>query len=531
MRKSILLIISLFLVLNVWSQKKGYDVQSFKMNRMLGLIDYFYVDTVNKPHLVEAGIKAILKELDPHSVYISKSEVKRMNEGLKGNFEGIGVQFNILNDTLMVVATIPGGPSEKIGIRAGDRIMVIDGDTVAGVGLQNSTVFKKLRGDKGTIVNVQILRKGSKEWLDFDITRDKIPIYSLDAAYMLNKNTLYVKLNRFGATTMKEFRDALAKLPQKKIENIVLDLRSNGGGYLNTAIELADEFLEDGKMVVYTQGVHAPKNTYKATDKGRFSKAKVCVLVNEASASASEIVSGAIQDWDRGLVIGRRTFGKGLVQKGFQLPDGSMVRLTVSRYYTPSGRCIQKDYKKGNKEYAKDIIHRFNNGELTNADSIHFPDSLKCKTLNLGRTVYGGGGIMPDIFVPLDTTRYTDYYTALSRKGIVYQYIIEYLDQNRKQLKKQYSTFEQFESSFKTPKDFLSGIKKRGEEKDIKPKDEEEYQASLADLELIFKAYLARELFDNTAFFRVINQDDKTLDIAVEMMSNKKKYQSALLKK
>ena len=519
-------IIIVLLLGTLFSNAQNFDAEAYKFTRMLGLIDNFYVDTVDKNTLVEDAIVSMLKDLDPHSVYISEDEVKRMNEPLQGSFDGIGVQFNILNDTLMVVSPIAGGPSEKLGIRSGDRIVIIDEDTVAGVGLQNSTVVKKLRGKKGTKVVVQIVRQGEKELLQFDIIRDKIPIYSLDAAYMISENTGYIKLNRFSATSMAEFHKAVDSLKQSGFENLILDLRGNGGGYLKTAIALADEFLKEGQLVVYTEGVHQPKQTYNATSKGDFSKGRVIVMVNEGSASASEIVSGAIQDWDRGLVMGRKTFGKGLVQRPFNLPDGSMVRLTVARYYTPAGRCIQKSYEKGVEDYAADLLHRYNNGELTNADSIHFPDSLKYETLTQKRTVYGGGGIMPDVFIPLDTTKkVTDYYLKISRKGIVYQYLVAYLDKNREELKLKYPDFATFKSDFKVDDKMFAGIKLASEKKEIEPKDSTEYEDSKKDIELIVRALLARDVWNTSEFYEIINETDEGLKNAVEIISDKKKYQ------
>lgn len=527
--KRIILSILLVLLINI-TYSQIIDEQSFKFSRVLSLVNTYYVDTVNDNKLVEDAIVAMLKELDPHSIYISKEEVKEMNEPLEGNFEGVGIQFNILNDTLLVVATIPGGPSEKVGIYAGDRIINIDTAMVAGVGLKNKTVIKKLRGKKGTIVNVKIKRRGEKKLLDFAITRDKIPIYSLDAAYIINKNIGYVKLNRFAATSMTELTPAFEKLKKEGAKSIILDLRGNGGGYLNIALDLADQFIGKNKLLLFTKGVNSPKNTYNSTENTIFKDEKVVVLVNEGSASASEIVTGAIQDWDRGVVIGRRTFGKGLVQRPFNLPDGSMMRLTIARYYTPSGRCIQKPYDKGLKNYSMDIINRYNNGELTDADSIHFPDSLKYKTLQYKRTVYGGGGIMPDIFVPLDTSKITDYYAKIRRKGIINKITIEYIDENRNHLKDKYKNFKDFDKNFDVDQALIDKLVSEGEKQGIK-KNDEQLKISISDIKIILKALIARDLWDTSEFYQIVNKTDKTVNKAIEVLSNKKLYEQKLMGK
>ena len=367
------------------------NIEIQKLGALLQMIDYYYVDTVNKTKLVDDGIRAILKDCDPHSQYIPASELKEMNEPLVGKFEGVGIQFNILEDTIMVTQTIAGGPSEKLGIRPGDRIVNIDGKKVAGVKITNKDVISKLRGDKGTKVKVDMYRRGEAELLTFDITRDKIPLFSVDASYKIEPDIGYIKISRFADNTVEEFKEALAKLKSQGVKSLILDLTSNGGGYLNRAHQLADEFLSDGKRIVYTEGRSQSREDYFSTAAGGWEKGKLVVMINEYSASASEIVSGAIQDWDRGLIVGRRSFGKGLVQKPYSLPDGSAVRLTVARYYTPSGRCIQKSYQEGDEEYSDDISNRFKHGELYHADSIKFNDSLKYTT-NAKRVVYGGGG-------------------------------------------------------------------------------------------------------------------------------------------
>ncbi len=527
MIKKIILSIAFLSNIAIFAQ---LDLPTYKFGRVLSLIDAYYVDTVNTNKLVEDAIIGMLKELDPHSVYISKDEVARMNEPLQGSFDGIGIQFNILDDTLLVVNPIPGGPSEKLGIRAGDRIVEVDGKNIAGIGLKNSDVIKMLRGEKGTQVNVKILRHGEKDLLDFTITRDKIPIYSLDAAYMVNKEIGYIKLNRFAATSMGEFYKAFEKLQKQGVKKLILDLRGNGGGYLNTAVNLADQFLPEGNMIVYTKGIHAPRYEEKATAAGVFEKGKLVVLVDEGSASASEIVTGAIQDWDRGIVIGRRTFGKGLVQRPYMLPDNSMIRLTVARYYTPSGRCIQKSYAHGVKDYSEDIINRYNHGELTNADSIHFPDSLKYSTLKLKRTVYGGGGIMPDIFVPLDTTKLPELYAKLVRKGIIYQFTVSYMDKHRDELKQQYPDFKTYKNKFSVSDKMLNELYKKAEKEKLKYKDEDKKEAR-KDISRLIKALIARDLWDMSEYFQIINPDDKTYNKAIEVLSNDKLYKKAFKKK
>jgi len=492
----------------------------FKFKKVLDLIQVFYVDTVNQEKVVEDAITGMLNDLDPHSVYISKDEVKSMNEPLQGNFEGIGIEFNILHDTILVVSPIPGGPSDKLGIRAGDRIVVIDGKNVAGIGIKTADVRKKLLGNKGTQVTVGINRRGEKNVLDYTITRDKIPLFSLDASYMIDKKTGYIKLNRFSATTMKEYHEAIAKLQTQGLENLILDLEGNGGGYLNTAIELADEFLDDKKMIVFTKGRNDPKSEHFASQMGSFEKGKLIVLIDEGSASASEIVTGAIQDWDRGLVIGRRSFGKGLVQRQYPLPDASEIRLTIARYYTPTGRCIQKPYDKGVKNYQNDLVNRLNKGELTQLDSIHFPDSLKYQTLSKKRTVYGGGGIMPDIFVPLDTSAITDNYRDLIRKGVLNRFALNYTDLNRKELSSKYADFTVFNKEFNISENMLEDLKKAGDEEKIKFNDSQ-FSTSKDLIKIQIKALIARDLYENGRFFEIINLLNPAYQKAVEIINSR----------
>ncbi|MFH2142822.1 MAG: S41 family peptidase [Bacteroidota bacterium] len=511
------------------SYSQTFDEHVFKFKRVFDIVNTYYVDTTNEETVIEDAIIGMLKKLDPHSIYITKEEVDEMNEPLQGNFEGVGIQFNILDDTLLVVATIPGGPSEKLGIKAGDRILKIDDENIAGVGLKNNDVVKKLRGDKGTKVAVIIKRKGIEDDLDFVITRDKIPIFSVDASYKINDKLGYIKINRFAATTMEEFRSSLTELKLQGVEDLILDLRGNGGGYLNTSIELADEFLPNENMIVYTEGIRSPRQDYKASATGIFENGKIIILVDEGSASASEIVSGAVQDWDRGIVIGRRTFGKGLVQRPFNLPDGSMMRLTVARYYTPTGRLIQKPYEDGESEYSHDIINRYNNGELTNKDSIHFPDSLKIFTLKNKRTVYGGGGIMPDIFIPLDTTyKDNEFYNKIIRTGVLNSFAIEYVDKNRDGFSKDYPDYEKYLQNFTITDDIFNELVTKAEKEKVEKNDEQIAKAK-ESIKKDLKAIIARNIWSQSEFYQIFNQDNEAYLKAVEIISDKKLY-SELLK-
>jgi len=457
------------LIFSGGAELKAQDVQgnTLKFGRLLRLIDSYYVDSTKVNDLTEKAIVEVLRNLDPHSVYISKEEVEKMNEPLQGNFEGVGISFNVFHDTLMVVTTISGGPSEKVGLRAGDRIVEVDTKNIAGIGLKNTDVYDLLRGKKGTRVDLKIKRKGEFNFLDFTVIRDKIPINSLDASYMLTPNTGYIKLNKFSATTSTEFFDAIKALKENdKMNSLVLDLRGNGGGYLTAAIELADQFLTAYKLVVYTEGLHAEKKEYSATPLGELEQGKLILLIDEGSASASEIVAGAIQDWDRGVLIGRRSFGKGLVQQPFPLTDGSMIRLTTAHYYTPSGRCIQKPYDNGVDEYQKDYMHRIENGELFSKDSIVQNKAEKFLTKVSKRTVYGGGGVMPDIFIPLDTSKYYAYYNNLLRKNVVYTSVLDIMDENRDKFKAMYPDFKSYSEKFQVSDDMVEKIMKAGDTAD-----------------------------------------------------------------
>lgn len=483
------------------------------------MISNMYVDSVDAQKLTEDAINGMLSKLDPHSAYTNAKDTKRFNEPLEGKFEGIGVQFNILEDTLLVIQAVSKGPSEKAGIQAGDRIISVNDTTIAGVKMARDEIMQRLRGPKGTVVKLGIQREGIGKLLYFNVKRDKIPVFSLDAAYMATPTIGLIRLNNFGRETHKEMLDALTKLKAQGMKSLILDLQQNGGGYMSAATDIVNEFLPKGDLIVYTQGRRHPYTEFRSEGSGAFAEGKIAVLVDEYSASAAEIVSGAIQDQDRGIVVGRRTYGKGLVQNPIPLPDGSMIRITTARYYTPSGRCIQKPYEKGKQtEYARDVINRYNRGELTNADSIHFPDSLKYQTLRQKRTVYGGGGIMPDYFVPLDTTIYTRYYRELMARSTVINACLRFMDKNRKQLTKKYSTFEAFDSSFRVPQSLLEQIMADGEKAGVKPKDEEERQKTLPKLEEIVKALIARDQWDLSEYFQIINRSNPIVMKAVELL-------------
>jgi len=435
-------------------------------------ITNFYVDSVNEQKLSEDAIRGMLKGLDPHSTYTDAKETKAMNEPLQGDFEGIGVQFNMIEDTLVVIQPIVNGPSQKVGILSGDRIVSVNDSTIAGTKISRVDIMKRLRGKKGTKVKLGIVRRGVNGILTFVVTRDKIPVHTLNAAYMIRPGVGYICLESFGMKTHKEFMDAVKELEKQGMKSLILDLQDNGGGYLQAAVQIANEFLKDNEMIVYTEGRNVRRQNYKAIGNGRLQKMRVYVLVNEFTASAAEIVTGAIQDNDRGTVVGRRTFGKGLVQRPFDFPDGSMMRLTIAHYYTPSGRCIQKPYKKGDlKDYEMDLEKRLKHGELTNPDSIHFDTSQKFYTLRNHRVVYGGGGIMPDYFVPLDTTKYTKYHRLLAAKNIIMNAYLKYVDANRTTLKGLYKSFDTFNKNYVVPQSLLDTIIAEGKKEKVEPKD------------------------------------------------------------
>jgi carboxyl-terminal processing protease len=507
----------IFIFSNSFAQQMNEKLPSSmdKLAAVLQIIDNNYKDTTNMNKLVEDAIEGMLAKLDPHSVYTTPKEMKDFNEPLNGNFEGVGIQFNLLKDTITVISPISGGPSEKVGIQAGDRIILINDTLVAGIKIKNDGVMKKLRGNKGTKVKVGISRQGVKEILDFTITRDKIPLFSIDATYMAAPQVGYIKLNRFAQTSYQEFMESLAKLKSFGAKDLILDLQDNGGGFLNTAFDLADEFLGAGRLIVYTKGIHSARRDYNSTIRGDFEKGRLIVLVDEGSASASEILSGAVQDWDRGLIIGRRTFGKGLVQNQFPLPDGSGMRLTTAQYFTPTGRCIQKPYD-GTESYYKDLYNRYKHGELQNVDSIKFPDSLKYKTPN-GKLVYGGGGVMPDIFIPLDTTMNSKYFTDLVRKGILNQFTLTYVDKNRNDLKAKYPDFETFKRGFVVDEKLMNLFTEAGEKEGVKM-DEAGLKASGLALRIQIKALIARDLWKSDNFYEVFNELNDPLKKALEVL-------------
>jgi carboxyl-terminal processing protease len=491
---------------------------SDKFSSALKIINSSYVDTVNESKLVETAIKKMLEDLDPHSVYISAAELKEANEPLEGNFEGIGVQFQIMRDSIEVVATIAGGPSEKVGVMPGDKIIKIDNENSTGKKITNDYVLKKLRGKKNTKVNIVVYRRSVNELLDFTITRDVIPIKSIDAYFMATENIGYIKLDRFAQTSMKEFNKAISELKNNGMKSLILDLRGNSGGYLNTAIDLADEFLPKGKLIVYTEGVHSTRIDYKDKYLGSFENGKLVVLIDEGSASASEIVAGAIQDWDRGLIIGRLSFGKGLVQRPYDLPDGSVIRLTTARYHTPTGRCIQRPYVDGIDKYYEDLEDRYSNGSLINPDSLHFPDSLKYYT-SKKRVVYGGGGIMPDIFIPLDTTEITKYYSSLIRKGVLNQFALQYVDDNRKKLKEQFSSLELYVKNYIVEENLVKLLVEYAEKEGIK-KDDNALEISKNLIKRDLKGLIARNLWDTGAYIQIYMQTDKAYLKAIDAIND-----------
>lgn len=519
MKKIFCAIVILLFAIGSHAQQTSVD-QGEKYRELLHLLDAYYTDTVNNEKLTDVAISKVLEELDPHSTYILAKDLKRTDEPLVANFEGIGVTFQLLHDTIIVLEVIPTGPSEKVGILAGDKIVQINDTTVAGIKIDNDGVIKRLRGPKGTKVKVGIQRHSSNELIPFTITRDKIPIYSIDAAYMADATTGYIKLLRFSASSMTEFFAAVDKLKKQGMTDLIMDLQGNTGGYLMTAIQLCNEFLGDKELIVYTQGAHAKREDYYSDNKGSMKEGKLIVLIDEGSASASEIFSGCMQDLDRGLVIGRRSFGKGLVQKPYPFPDGSVVRLTVAHYYTPSGRCIQRPYDKGKKDYYDEYTKRLKSGELFGTDTLNFPDSLMFYTKN-HRKVFGGGGVVPEIFIPIDTSLNSPYYQGIRGKGILNSFCLEYVDKNRQRLKDRYPNEDDFVKNFTVDNDMLEQMYKMGDKDSVK-RDTEQMERSRPLFLNQIKSLLARDMFDNVAFWRVANEMNDSYKKAVQVMHSDK---------
>lgn len=511
-----------------YSRSNSASRQQQKLLMVENIVNNLYVDNVDEENIVENAVRGILENLDPHSSYSTKEETTSSQETMQGSFSGIGIQFNMQKDTLYVVQTIAGGPSEKVGILPGDRFIAVDDSIIAGRKLKNTDIMKRLRGPKGTKVNIKVKRGSNAELLEFRITRDDIPLNSIDAVYMADGKTGYIRLSRFAATSYKEFKDAITKLKKQGMQQLILDLTDNGGGYMQIAAQIANEMLNRGNLIVYTQGRKSPRQNLNADGSGTFRTQKVVVMINQFSASASEILSGAVQDWDRGVVVGRRSFGKGLVQREFLLPDSSSFRLTIARYYTPSGRNIQKPYVKGDREdYDKDIIDRYNHGELQSADSIHFADSLKHTTLRLHRTVYGGGGIMPDVFVPLDTTQYTDYHRRLVAKGIIPQFALRYVDKNRADLKAQYPDAQKFIKEFTVSDEMLNNLVDAGKAEKV-DFDKSQFAKSKEMLRTFVKAAIANDLFSTGAYFQIVNEQNDIYKEALSIINDDARYRKII---
>jgi carboxyl-terminal processing protease len=507
------------LVFTAFAANAQYDKDetTVKFEEVFGYLESNYVDDFNGSKITDAAIVAMLKELDPHTYLIPKEDVTQSNDRINGSFVGVGIQFRIIADTLTVINTIQGGPSEKIGIKAGDKIVVVDNENIAGIGLKTSGVRERLLGEKNSLVVLGVKRRGESELLDFDVRRDKIPLYSVASSYMATDKTGYVKVTSFARTTPTELTRAIEELKKQGMKNLILDLQGNGGGLLSVAKFMADEFLSDDKLIVYSEGRSQPRSDLIANDlgsrgrpyhdkpKGTFEKGKLVVLIDESSASASEIVSGALQDWDRALIIGRRSFGKGLVQRPYKLSDGSEVRITIARYFTPSGRFIQKPYEEGVDAYRDDYMNRYNNGEFMHQDSIKLPDSLRFQTLKLQRDVYGGGGIMPDVFVPLDTSELSPTYRTISRKGLINTFTFTYVDEKRDLLKEKYPTFETFKNDFNVDEAIMVAFWKLAETEEIEY-NEEDYQTSKKLIHTLLKARIAASLFESSKFYPIYNE-------------------------
>ena len=510
-------------------QNGQLQLELSKVDRLLQLMEHTYVDEINMDSITDEVMAELVQKLDPHSAYIPKEDLEMVNSELAGSFSGIGVQFTIQQDTVRIVAVIAGGPSEGVGVLAGDRIIYVNDTTIAGVKMKNSDIQKRLRGKKGTNVTIKVKRPGVKDLITFRITRDNIPLHSIDAQYMLDERTGYLRISRFGAKTHEEMMDALKELEKQGMTQLIMDFNDNGGGYLNAASDMCNEFLDRGQLMVYTEGENSPRNEANANGWGNYKTLPMVVMVNQYSASAAEIFAGAMQDWDRAVVVGRRTFGKGLVQRPFKFEDGSMMRLTVARYYTPSGRCIQKPYSRGDKKaYEKELLDRYNEGEYYSLDSIQFNDSLRYTTRVNGRTIYGGGGVMPDIFVPVDTTEYSTYYRDMTAKGILNQYAIKYVDKNRKAISKQFKTVKDFDNGFTVSDEMMRDFIAMGEQDSVKY-DEEKYRTSEQLLKDIIKGLIARDVYgDQSAYSVILNHRNRDLQAAIAVLNDPERFQRLL---
>ncbi|MDY0199357.1 MAG: S41 family peptidase [Bacteroidales bacterium] len=499
-----------------------------RTNKLSSIIDYIetqYVDTISTERLIESTIPTMLKNLDPHSVYISASDLQEVNEPLDGGFDGIGISFNMPNDTIVVISTIPGGPSAQVGLQPGDRLISINDSIVAGKKIDQDKIISMLKGPTGTSVSVGISRVGIGEIISFDIIRDKIPIYSIDVSFMLNKEIGYIKISRFARTTYSEFIEAVSKLQKLGMQKVIIDLRSNTGGYLDAATNIANEFLPEGKLIVYTQGKARPRQNIYSNSRGQCINTPVAVIMDEFSASASEILAGAIQDNDRGIVVGRRSFGKGLVQEQVLFSDGSALRLTIARYYTPTGRSIQKPYELGSDEYFYDINNRYEHGEMQERDSIQLQDSLKFTTPG-GRIVYGGGGIMPDFFVPIDTAGVTPYFSKVARRNLIYRFTFGFTDKHRPQMAsmKNIVEIEKYLNGINLLDQFVDYAKKQG----VNP-NYDDIEKSKQVIETQIKAYIARNFIDNDGFYPILLRIDNTLLKTIAILEDDKNIISELL--
>ncbi len=535
MQRTILFTLISLISLSTFAQKP-YD----KFDEVFMYVNRYYVDDVKPNLLVDSAVTALrqrneidsaiflmLEKLDPHSTFIPKEEVEQANQSIQGSFVGIGIRYQLMKDTFTILQTIPGGPSEKVGLLPGDQLLMVDGDTIAGKGLKTTAIREKLMGEKGTKVKVWVKRKGVPDLIQFTIVRDKIPIHSVDAAYMIDKHIGYIKLNSFSHTTTQEMEEAILLLRAQGMKDLILDLQNNGGGVLRSAHELVDNFLSGNKLIVYSEGRAQPRQNLGTMKRDLFENGRLVILTNENSASASEIVSGAIQDWDRGLIVGRRTFGKGLVQRPIEISDGSQLRLTIARYFTPTGRFIQKPYE-GVDDYRKDLNNRYEHGEYYHKDSIKLDEKLKVKTLLKGREVYGGGGVMPDVFVALDTTDVTPYYTQLIRKGAIYQFATRYMNANREQLMKKYQNIDSFIKDFKMDDKFMQSFFDYAADEHEIAFVEEDYKISKKTLQMYMKAYIGQNLYAPSAFYRISNEGNEILQRGIQILQSNEYKEAGL---